>query len=487
MTDPAEGTQPAPLARELRLWEAVALSVGIMAPTLAVSLNGTLPASLVGTNVPAVFLLAFAGVGLVAYGFVRLTRLFSHAGSVYALAGATIGPRAGFFAGWALLGVYITFAVATTAGTALFLVEFLEDSGIWSGAPWFPIALVALVVVWLLAGRDVRVISRALISMEGISVLLIVALIAVIFGRIIVGEAPDGQTFALGTLVPDGVSVDAVLSASVFGFLSWAGFEGAAALGEETSEPRRNIPRAILYAVVVTGVFYVVSMFAETIGFGANTAGAEAFAGSGAPIADLAKMYVGTALATALSLGAAMSAFASALGSAAASGRVLFALSRDGFGPPALARVSPRTAAPEVAIGSIMTLALVIICVLAATGTSSLDAYFWLATIGVLCLIVAYLVTTVGAMLFLFVRARVRTPLWQLVFPLLGAIYLVFVLYKQIYPVPDHPYNLFPYIAGAWSLLGLAVVVGRPALARRIGERLTSELGTVEAPQAARA
>ncbi|MGC7407446.1 APC family permease, partial [Pandoraea pneumonica] len=77
---------------------------------MAMSLNGIGIAGLVGTAVPFTFLVSFVGTLLVAYAFVRLTRHFTHAGSVYALSGVTLGPRAGFFGGFALLGTYLFFA-----------------------------------------------------------------------------------------------------------------------------------------------------------------------------------------------------------------------------------------------------------------------------------------------------------------------------------------------------------------------------------------
>src|SRR5215212_1922309 len=83
------------LRRELRFWEAIALSIGIMAPGAAMALNGTLPASLVERAVPLAFVFASVSVLLVSYAFIRLTGYFNHAGSVYALSGVTLGPRAG--------------------------------------------------------------------------------------------------------------------------------------------------------------------------------------------------------------------------------------------------------------------------------------------------------------------------------------------------------------------------------------------------------
>jgi amino acid transporter len=90
------------LRRSLRFWGALALGLAIMAPTLALSLNGSAPAADVGRAVPLVFLLGGIGMAFVAFGFAVLTRRFNHSGSAYALVGATLGSRAGFFSGFAL-------------------------------------------------------------------------------------------------------------------------------------------------------------------------------------------------------------------------------------------------------------------------------------------------------------------------------------------------------------------------------------------------
>ena len=128
MTDGTERREGG-LRRELRFWEAVALSIAIMAPGAAMALNGTATAGLVGRAVPLVFVLAAVGILFVSYAFIRLTAYFSHAGSVYALSGATLGPRAGFFSGWALLGTYLCFTAGSTAEVGLFGQEFLGSVG----------------------------------------------------------------------------------------------------------------------------------------------------------------------------------------------------------------------------------------------------------------------------------------------------------------------------------------------------------------------
>ncbi|HEU5426071.1 MAG TPA: hypothetical protein VFU74_04320, partial [Actinocrinis sp.] len=92
------------LRRTLNVWQAVGLSVALMAPSMASNINPQASVPSVGRAVPLAFLLAAVGVLLVAYVFVRLCQYFNHSGSVYAFVGATLGPRAGVVAGWGLMG-----------------------------------------------------------------------------------------------------------------------------------------------------------------------------------------------------------------------------------------------------------------------------------------------------------------------------------------------------------------------------------------------
>src|SRR3954465_1608357 len=92
------------LRRELHLWEAVGISLALMAPSMAANINPQGTAGTVGRAVPLAFALAAVGVLLIASPFVRLSQRFHHAGSVYGFVGATLGPRAGVVAGWSLLG-----------------------------------------------------------------------------------------------------------------------------------------------------------------------------------------------------------------------------------------------------------------------------------------------------------------------------------------------------------------------------------------------
>jgi amino acid transporter len=464
------------LRRELRFWEAIAISIGIMAPTAAMALNGVAPAGLIGRAVPLAFLFAAVAIALISYAFVRLTSYFNHAGSAYALAGVTLGPRAGFFGGWALLATYSCFIAANIAEIGLFGTSFLSGAGIWSNPSWILVSLIAAGLVWFLAYGDVKVATRALLSFEGISVALIVILIAVIFWKLTGGTAPNGQSFSLKPFVPEsGTTIGAIAFASVFGLLSFGGFEGAAALGEETNDPRRNIPLAIAAAVGFCGVFYTIVMLAQSLGFGINAAGVKAFSTSSAPLGDLSKQYVGSWMEDAINFGATLSAFASCLGCAAGASRILFALGRDGFLTRRLGDASARTGSPANALAVVMSFGLVVTILLRLNGTTAVNAFFYPGTAGVLAMLIAYFVIQIGAAKFLYVEGR--EPRWRAIIVALAIAAIVYTFYKQVWPKPAYPYDLFPLIIGAWAVLGAAITFAFPALTRRIGRGLSEAEG----------
>jgi amino acid transporter len=470
VVEPTMAAEPArgKLRRELRVWEAFAISIGIMAPTAAMALNGVAPAGLVGRAVPLAFLFASIAIALVSYAFIRLTSFFNHAGSAYALAGVTLGPRAGFFACWALLGTYSAFLAANFAEIGLFGESFFSGVGIWDNPDWVIISLVAAALIWLFAYNDIKAVTRSLLGFEAISVALVTILIIIIYVKVIGGNAPNGQDFTFKPFVPaSGTTIGAVAFASVFGLLSFGGFEGAAALGEETNNPRRNVPLAIAVAVAFCGIFYTLVMFGQSLGFGIDDAGIKAFSGSSAPLDDLSHSYVGSGMADAINFGAMMSAFASGLGCAVGAARLLFALGRDGFVTTRLGDTSRRTGAPIVSLGVVMLFAIIVGVALRINGTTSVNTFFYMGTIGVLSMLVAYIVVNVGAMRFLHLGRR--EAVWRVIVPILAIAALVYTIYKNVWPRPAHPYDLFPLMVGGWLVVGIAITLFYPGLARRIG------------------
>lgn len=461
------------LHRNLRVWEVTALSVGFMGPVMAMSLNGIGVAGLVGKAVPFTFIVSFAGTMAVAYAFIRLTRYFTHAGSVYALAGATLGPRAGFFGGFALLGTYLFFSACIVGACAVFFDAMLTELGVsvpsWG---WLVVGLIAALAALALNLRESKTVTRVLLAIGMVGILTMLGLAFVIIGRVGTGNAPVSTGLDFGTLLPGDASWTAIMTAAVFGFLSWAGFESGTTLGEETKDPKRTIPIALTLAVVLAGVIYTIVMFAQSIGFGTDQAGQDAFANASSTLTQLSSTYIGSWFAVLISIIAFCVAFASLLSCSAAAARLVFAMARDGFGPAALARTNA-TGAPSTATYLVIGLAIAFMLFLAAIGGGPVDLYYWFATIATLCMVVAYGMASVGVIRHAF-RPDSPIAVWETIVPALGLTFLIYVYVVQV-EGQEAPYTYFPWMAGAWCLAGLLVILAAPRLAERIGGRIAQE------------
>ena len=300
---------------------------------------------------------------------------------------------------------------------------------------------------------------------EGISIILILILTAIILAH---GGA-HGLSLKPFTVGKAGIS--AVGLASVFAFLSFAGFEGAATLGEETASPKRSIPRAIAMAVFLTGAFYLLVSYTQSEGFGLSATGVKAFASSTAPLGALASTFAGSAMAAMIMFGATISAFSSALGTATAGSRILFAMGRDHFGPPALGAAHPRYGSPHRALAVVMVVAFVINLILMAE--SPANVFGWLGTLGVLALLVVYLVTQIAAIRLFHKNGRWKG--WKFVIPIVAILLLGYTLWSNVYPVPAAPYNYFPYVVLVWFVVGIIIVFRSPQATARLGETFINE------------
>jgi amino acid transporter len=462
------------LHKELRLVDAAAFSVGLIGPVGAIALLGTGAALIIGRAVTLSFVFAVAGVALVGYCFIKLSRHISHTGSVYALVGVTLGPRAGFFAGWALMGAYTAIGCGSTIEMGLFGGQFLQNTGILTTHQWWWIALIGLCGVALLAFSEIRIITRALLTSEIIGAILVTVLSVVILAKVIFSHGPSGQTFTINFLsLPSGSGIGTIAKAAVYGFLAFAGFEGAAALGEETSDPKSQIPRAIKTAIVVVGAFYLLTAAAQSLGYGATTAGAKAYAG-GLPFSDLGSGYIGKWYADVLNLMATISLFAISLGVASGAARIMYAQARDGIGTHSgLARLS-RHGQPTRAL-------IVVLCIFAAAlvgqqlgHTSVINATFYPLQVGTVLILVAYVMATVGAIYFLFFKDGAKVPMWQAAVPALGGAFVCYTIYRNVFVGQEAGFARLPYIEGAYLLVGLVVVAAAPGLVGRVRRGLAA-------------
>jgi amino acid transporter len=476
--------------RRFPLWVGLALSVATVGPTLAMAGNGQGLIGTVGKAVPLVFVIGLFGVALVGYSFVRLTRHLNHAGSAYALVGVTVGPRAGFFSGFAMLGAYVAFSIATLALTAAFanslLAELQKSAPHPFQLPWLLPVVVAGAGSIALTGRDTRLLAKILLGIEGAGIAAMLVLAAVIFAR--GGAPPTGVDFSVFS--PSGIPVSAVLAGVVTAFLSWAGFEACTSMGEESDDPRRSIPRALAGTLGLTGVLFVVVMFAQTIGFGTDAAGLRDFERSSNTLGDLGDTYVGAWFSLLLILTTTVGAFGCHLATAAISGRMLFAFARDGLAPAGLARLDPQTGGPRRAVWLTVALAVGVnvICGTAGwppanTGDRALDTYFLFAVAGSVCLMVCYLLVEVAAIWFVGApRFAVlhggehRIP--GLALPAAGIVVILVVLWFSVKDAGG--WSAAPLLGAYWCAAGLVIALAASGKARRVGAALAAEVAAAD-------
>ena len=310
-----------------------------------------------------------------------------------------------------------------------------------------------------------------------------IVLVVVIFAQ---GRGADDGYRLQRVHLRSGVSASAVISGVVAAFLSWAGFEACASMGEETDDPGRNIPRALAGTLILTGVLFVVVMFAQVIGFGTDQAGLDAFQSSGNTLGDLGSTYVGQWFCLLIIFTAIVSAFGCHLATSATSGRMLYAFGRDGFGPKALAHIHEGTGGPRRATWLVVGVALVVDLICGAvgwpdmgTGNDAINTYFLFAVAGSVCLMVCYLLVEIAAAWFVGAPKFVgvhggKGKVLGLLLPLLGAVVIVVVLWFNVKDAET--WSAAPLLGLYWCVVGLVIAIAASGIAKRVGESLTAEL-----------
>jgi amino acid transporter len=234
---------------QLSLTNCIALSAAVMAPVIAVILNAPAAAPNSGAALPLSFLVAFVATVFVGNSVIQFTRRLPSSGSFYTFCSHGLGAGAGFFTGWLYFFAFIMFAIGLFTANGAFLHDYLLSE--WSAdIPWWILSFALMGLVLLLSLRSIKASVRVDLALLGIEMLvfLVLAVIAI-------AKAGDGNSleYFSPSSSPDGLS--GVGLGAVFGILSFVGFESAAVLGEETRNARKSVPRAVLGAMVINGVF----------------------------------------------------------------------------------------------------------------------------------------------------------------------------------------------------------------------------------------
>jgi amino acid transporter len=428
-------------------------SLAHIAPALALIFALTVGVQYAGAALPLSTLLGFIGIMAVAFSVGQLARVLPAAGYYMTWTGRSISPRYGFMAGWFVLmseaipmgGLYLI--MGTTFGA--FLGAYAAFS-----INWLIIDVVLAAIVGFLLWRGVRVSGTAGVVLGTAELLIIGALIVWLIIK-------SGSHNTLSVFTPGAPGVShrwvGVLRAVIYTVPAFAGFETAAVLAEESREPRRFIPRAVVVATFACGVFFVAGAYAGVIAWGpSKIAGYAASSNAWQALAHNAWGFAG-ALLVFLALVNSIAGNSSA--EATASTRLMYAMGRIGSLPRWFGAVDAKRRVPlhAILVLTFGSFAISIITSYVFGGPS--QGFAFTISLGAIFAILLYISACISVP-FLYLR-QLRNEfnvVKHIVIPLIGVLVFIGPLISTIYPVPPYPLDIIPYIDLGWLLVGLGVL-----------------------------
>lgn len=452
MADPSAAEQARPVkiktgdyglrGEALSPMETLGQSVSTIAPTSTPAATIPLVAALAGNGTWLAYLLAMVAILLVAWCISRFARYSASPGSLYTYAAMILPPWLGAVVAWSLLLAYVATGSSVIGGFYHFGNLLLVDM---AGRGFSATALALLVTgvsMWI-AWRDVKISARLMLWIEGLSLLVILAVVGLVLARH--GVPLDSGQVHLTAMTGSGLRLGLVLA-----LFSFVGFESATTLGAEARNPLKTIPRVVIESAVIAGLFFIVSAYTEVLGF--HVVGQD-LGTSQAPMHVLADVARLPALGILIDVGAVVSLFAGTLGCITAAARVLLLMAHNGLAHDTFRITHPRNETPTFAILATGIAAVLPVAVLAYRGSSGLDVYGWLGSLATYGFIVAYALVCVALPRYLRDHGVFR-PGAQII-PWLAFLAMLSALAGNLYPVPEGPYGKLPYIYLVYLSAGL--------------------------------
>ncbi len=348
-------------------------------------------ASLAG---PALLLSLLISAGIAAFtalSFAELSMRIPREGGGYEFAHELISPFAGFITGWLWLISNVVVGAVVSLGFAHYFALFFP-------IPVHVTATVACIIITTvnyLGARDLEVVNNFLVIFK-----LVILLGFVVFGIQAVQVGNITSTF-----LPHGTI--GVLQGAAFMFFAFAGFARITVIGEEVKDPKKTIPRAIILALVVSTIVYVLVSY-TAIGL----VGYQGLANSGSPLADAARLE-GAAMMLLISLGALAATFSVLLTTLLGTSRVSFAMARNEDLPRFFETLHPRRNIPYISIlvfGVTMTLFAAFTDLTSAVAISNFASLFYYAMAN-------------------YAALKIKNPSYSRVVPVIGLFSCVLLLF----------------------------------------------------------
>ena len=307
------------LQRTLSLGSVVLFGIAYMTPIIVLGTFGILAQSTAGM-VPAAYLTALVAMFFTAMSYGRMASAFPVAGSAYSYVRKAISPKLGFIAGWAVLLDYLFLPMAIWLIGAAYLHSAFPAVPQW---------------VWVLAfiGITTAINIIGLKLANGINALLMLVqfLVLIAFVALCIHYIGGDASKPLWTITPffnGQMQMPLIMSGAAIACYSFLGFDAVSTLTEETRDPRRTIPRAIMLITLIGGLIFVgVSYFVQIAHPSFEFADVDSAA------YEIARNIGGDLFVSIFLIGLIVGQFASGLSAQASGSRLLFAMGRDGVLP----------------------------------------------------------------------------------------------------------------------------------------------------------
>ncbi|HEU4785508.1 MAG TPA: APC family permease [Ktedonobacterales bacterium] len=437
----------------LGLRHAIVISVAVMSPAASIFFNTIPQAGLVGAAIPLCYVIGFVVALLVANQYSEFSRELPSSGSAYTFVTEGLGPRWGFLTAWIGLAAL---ALGAPYSFVLMSANLQTLVNRWAGVdiPWPAYFVVAIGLVFALCYWGVRESLRIDMTFLVFELGICIALAVIILLHVGATSGLPLSPFTPSVVPPGGdLTVGIVLAV-----LSFIGFETAAALGEETRNPHRNIPRAVFGSMIVVGVFYVLMAYAATVGYGPDHM-ATGYANDAAPFDTIARAFGGPTFAALIDVVGLAGFFSAALAIINGGARILYAASRDGALPQWLSWTHPTRGTPVAGVVLLCGIGLVAGLGLGLAMTP-ITAFGFFGTMDAILVLLIYVLVNIACIFFFLRKRREKfNPVRHAVIPALGLLITVGIVAAAVASPGQAPLSYIPIIVAVWLALGLLLLL----------------------------
>lgn len=421
-----DGSQGKLKAGAIGSWGAAALGAVMMAPALGIYANLGMISAYSGEVAPAAFLLALACTLPTAISYAQIAREIPSAGSAYSWLSESVSPIVGLWVGLLLVATYFFAVVLQPILFGLFFNELLValfHVQVGYGT-WMAGVLLSTAIVALLAYPGIQISAKSSIVLMivelGVVLTLACSILAVLWLHGQVRWAPFNPVNSLH-------SFHGFFAGLVFALLSFVGFGVITTAAEETQAPRSVIPRVMVQACVLLGVFWSFTSWGFCLAL--QPEAWSKYVGRGInPVAVVARMYWqgGYIVVILTAITAVLGVY---LASMVGYARVAYAMGRDGTLPAWLGQLHPKYQVPWNAQHIVL---LATLGAAAAWGrwVGLYLSYDWWGTTVVLFAMIANIFVNVGCAVFFYRFQHAQFSRWWHGFvPLVGIITSFLPLY----------------------------------------------------------